>query len=171
MKAIAAKVRDENAKIHPFRVAVPEAELVDLRRRIQATRWPERVTISDESQGVQLAMMQDLASYWATGYNWRVVESLLNTMPQFVTEIDGLDIHFIHARSKHKDALPLIVRTDGLVRSSIKIIDPLINPIAHGGAYRMLFTWFFRQSQAMGIPQSRPRLAGDQSASLTLGWH
>jgi Epoxide hydrolase N terminus len=118
MKTITAQVPNEHAKIHPFRVTVPETELLDLRRRIRATRWPERETISDQSQGVQLAIMQDLASYWATDYDWRVVESRLSTLPRFVTEIDGLDIHFIHVRSKHKDALPLIVTHTS--RSSIR---------------------------------------------------
>src|SRR6476620_5462731 len=94
---------------HPFQVNVPEAELTELRRRIIATRWPERETVSDATQGVQLATMQALARYWAADYDWRKIEAKMNALPQFVTEIDGLDIHFIHVRSKHANAMPLIV--------------------------------------------------------------
>src|SRR5215467_8750345 len=94
-------------EIRPFRVAIPDGALDDLRRRIEATQWPERETVSDNSQGVPLATMQKLARYWATEYDWRRVEAKLNGLPQFITEIDGLDIHFIHVRSKHEDALPL----------------------------------------------------------------
>jgi pimeloyl-ACP methyl ester carboxylesterase len=125
---------DKNA-IRPFRVNVPDAELADLRRRISATRWPDRETVKDESQGVRLATMQQLARYWATEYDWRKVETRLNALPNFVTEIDGLDIHFIHIRSKHENALPLIVTHGwpGSVVEQLKIIEPLTNPTAHGG--------------------------------------
>src|SRR6266404_611856 len=99
---------DKNA-IRPFRVNVPEAELTELRRRINATKWPERETVADASQGVQLATIQALAQYWGTDYDWRKVEARLNALPNFITEIDGLDIHFIHVRSKHENTLPLIV--------------------------------------------------------------
>ena len=99
----------EGAAVRPFRIDVPEEDLVDLRRRIAETRWPERETVADQSQGVQLATIQELARYWATDYDWRKCEAKLNALPQFITEIDGLDIHFIHVRSKHDDALPLIV--------------------------------------------------------------
>src|SRR3979409_409621 len=100
----------EATAIRPFQVVnVPDAELTELRRRINATRWPERETVTDASQGVQLETMQELARYWATDYDWRVVEARLGALPQFITEIDGLDIHFIHVRSKHEGALPLIV--------------------------------------------------------------
>jgi pimeloyl-ACP methyl ester carboxylesterase len=123
---------DRNA-IRPFQVEVRDAELTELRRRIEATRWPDRET--DASQGVQLATVQELARYWATEYDWRRVEARLNALPQFITEIDGLDIHFIHVRSKHEDALPLIVTHGwpGSVIEQLKIIDPLTNPTAHGG--------------------------------------
>jgi len=126
---------DKNS-IRPFHVNVPEAELTELRRRINATRWPERETVTDASQGVQLATMQALARYWATEYDWRKCEARLNALPQFITEIDGLDIHFIHVRSKHKGALPLIVTHGwpGSVVEQMKIIDPLTNPTAHGGS-------------------------------------
>jgi len=122
--------------IRPFRVNVPEGELRELRRRIKAARWPERETVTDESQGVQLATMKELARYWATDYDWRKCEAKLNARPQFITEIDGLDIHFIHVRSKHENALPLIVTHGwpGSVIEQLKIIDPLTNPAAHGAS-------------------------------------
>ena len=109
MSQVAQQTGREKTAIHPFRVNVPEAELTELRRRIKATKWPERETVTDQSQGVQLATMQALARYWATDYDWRKVEAKLNALPNFITEIDGLDIHFIHVRSKHENALPLIV--------------------------------------------------------------
>jgi pimeloyl-ACP methyl ester carboxylesterase len=125
---------DKNA-IRPFHVNVPEAELTDLRRRINETKWPERETVADASQGVQLATTQKLARYWATDYDWRKVETRLQALPQFLTEIDGLDIHFIHVKSKEKNALPLIVTHGwpGSVIEQLKIIGPLTDPTAHGG--------------------------------------
>jgi pimeloyl-ACP methyl ester carboxylesterase len=125
-----------NLAIRPFRVNVPEAELTELRRRVSVTRWPERETVADQSQGVQLATIQKLARYWTTEYNWRKVEAKLNALPQFITEIDGLDIHFIHVRSKHENALPLIVTHGwpGSVIEQLKIVDPLTNPTAHGAS-------------------------------------
>jgi hypothetical protein len=122
--------------IRPFHINVPKNQLVDLRRRILATRWPERETVTDESQGVQLATMQELARYWATDYDWRKCEAKLNALAQFMTEIDGLDIHFIHVRSKHENALPLIVTHGwpGSVIEQLKIIDLLTNPTAHGAS-------------------------------------
>ena len=123
--------------IRPFpKVNVSEAELMELRQRINNTRWPERETVTDASQGVQLATTQALARYWATEYDWRKCEARLNALPQFITEIDGLDIHFIHVRSKHDNALPLIVTHGwpGSVIEQMKIIDPLTNPTAHGGS-------------------------------------
>ena len=101
--------RGEDRSIRPFSVHVPQAKLDDLRRRIAATQWPERETVTDSSQGVPLATMRELASYWATGYDWRRVEAKLNALPQFITEIDGLDIHLIHVRSRHANALPLVI--------------------------------------------------------------
>ena len=125
----------DTTAIRPFRVEVPEEELADLRRRITATKFPERETVNDASQGVQLATMQALARYWATEYDWRKCEARLNAVPQFLTEIDGLDIHFIHVRSRHDNALPLIVTHGwpGSIVEQMKIIDPLTNPTAHGG--------------------------------------
>src|ERR1700728_3048277 len=126
----------EDGAIRPFRIDVPEKSLVDLHQRIAATKWPERETVSDATQGVQLATMRELARYWATDYDWRKVEARLNGLPQFITEIDGLDIHFIHVRSPHEDALPLIVTHGwpGSVIEQLKIIGPLTNPTAHGAS-------------------------------------
>jgi pimeloyl-ACP methyl ester carboxylesterase len=123
-------------EVRPFSIDVPEEKLTDLRRRIEGTQWPEKETVADESQGVPLATMQKLARYWATDYDWRKVEAKLKALPQFVTEIDGLDIHFIHVRSKHEGALPLIVNHGwpGSIVEQLKIIDPLVNPTAHGGS-------------------------------------
>ncbi len=125
---------ERGGAIRPFRIDVPDEALVDLRRRIAATVWPERETVADTSQGVPLAVMQDLARTWATDHDWRKCEARLNSLPQFVTEIDGLDIHFLHVRSRHEDALPLIVNHGwpGSVVEQLKIIDPLVNPTAHG---------------------------------------
>jgi pimeloyl-ACP methyl ester carboxylesterase len=126
----------DKTAIHLFHVNVPEADLAELRRRINATKWPERETVTDASQGVQLATTQALARYWATEYDWRKIEAKINALPQFITEIDGLDIHFLHVRSKHENALPLIVTHGwpGSIIEQIKIIDPLTNPTAHGGS-------------------------------------
>jgi pimeloyl-ACP methyl ester carboxylesterase len=125
-----------DTEIRPFRVAMPEEAITDLRRRIAATRWPERETVADDSQGVRLAMIQDLARYWESGYDWRKCEAKLNDLPHFTTGIDGLDIHFIHVRSRHEDALPLIVTHGwpGSIIEQLKIIEPLTNPTAHGAS-------------------------------------
>lgn len=132
---VAPPAANDKTALRPLRVRVPESQLADLRRRIKATRWPERETVTDASQGVQLATMQRLARYWESSYDWRKVEAKLNALPQFVTEIDGLDIHFIHVRSKQANALPLIVTHGwpGSIIEQLKIIDPLTNPAAHGG--------------------------------------
>ena len=125
----------EDLSIRPFKVQIPEVALDDLRRRINATRWPDRETVADRSQGMQLAELQQLVRYWGTGYDWRNVEKTLNALPQFVTTIDGVDIHFIHVRSRHSNALPVIVTHGwpGSIIEQLKIIDPLTNPTAHGG--------------------------------------
>jgi pimeloyl-ACP methyl ester carboxylesterase len=122
-------------EIRPFHVDIRDEALEDLRRRIAVTNWPESETVADQSQGVQLAMIQKLARYWMTDYDWRTCEANLNALPQFVTEIDGLDIHFIHARSRHEDALPLVVNHGwpGSIIEQLKIIDRLTDPMAHGG--------------------------------------
>ena len=133
-RVLPSSATDPNA-IRPFRFTASKEALDDLRRRINATKWPERETVTDASQGVQLATIQALARYWATDYDWRKIEAKLNALPQFITEIDGLDIHFIHVRSKHDNALPLIVTHGwpGSIVEQMKIIDPLTNPTAHGG--------------------------------------
>jgi len=122
--------------VRPFHFTASTEALDDLRRRVNATNWPERETVTDASQGVQLATIQSLADYWGTEYDWRKIEEKLNALPQFITEIDGLDIHFIHVRSKHENALPLIVTHGwpGSITEQMKIIDPLVNPTAHGGS-------------------------------------
>ena len=134
---------DQHSTIRPFQFTAPEEALADLRRRIAATRWPDRETVNDASQGVQLATMQELAQYWVTDYDWRKVEARLNALPQFITEIDGLDIHFIHVRSKHENALPMIVTHGwpGSIIEQLKIIEPLTNPTAHGGSASDAFIW------------------------------
>jgi pimeloyl-ACP methyl ester carboxylesterase len=134
MSALAPPASAAKTAIRPFQVKVPEAKIAKLRSRIDATEWPDRETVADESQGVQLATMQELARYWATAYDWRKCEAKLNSLPNFMTEIDGLDIHFIHLRSQHENALPLIVTHGwpGSVIEQLKIIDPLTNPTAHG---------------------------------------
>jgi pimeloyl-ACP methyl ester carboxylesterase len=126
----------EEAAVRPFHIDVPEEDLLDLRRRIAETRWPERETVDDSSQGVQLATIEELARYWTTDYDWRKVEAKLNALPQFITEIDGIDIHFIHVRSNHENALPLIVNHGwpGSIIEQLKIIEPLTNPTAYGGS-------------------------------------
>ena len=133
MTAVAERT---GSAIRPFHVDVPDAALTEMRRRIDATVWPERETVRDSSQGVPLATMQELARHWATDYDWRTCEAGLNALPQFITEIDGLDIHFIHVRSRHDDALPLVVNHGwpGSVIEQLKIIAPLVDPTAHGAS-------------------------------------
>jgi hypothetical protein len=152
--------------IRPFRVDVPEERLADLRRRISATQWPERETVPDQSQGVQLATIQELARYWATDYDWRKVEARLNALPQFMTEIDGLDFHFIHARSKHENALPLVVNHGwpGSIIEQLKIIGPLTDPTAHGASASDAFHVVIPSMPGYGFPASRPLPAGAPSA-------
>jgi pimeloyl-ACP methyl ester carboxylesterase len=131
-----AATEEAREAIRPFHIHFPEKDLVDLRHRLAATRWPEKETVADDTQGVPLATMRELVRHWQADYDWRKVEARLNALPQFITEIDGLDIHFIHVRSKHENALPLIVTHGwpGSVIEQLKIIDPLANPTAHGGS-------------------------------------
>src|ERR1700683_1986105 len=126
---------DDSTAVRPFEVGFPEEELAALRGRINAPRWRERETVNDDSQGARLAMMQELARYWRTDYDWRACETRLNALPNFITEVDGLGIHFIHVRSKHEDALPLIVTHGwpGPITEQRKILEPLTDPTAHGG--------------------------------------
>ncbi|HMJ08690.1 MAG TPA: epoxide hydrolase, partial [Pyrinomonadaceae bacterium] len=127
---------DKDTSVRPFHVNIPKEALTDLRRRIDATRWPSQELVPDATQGVQLATMRKLASYWAKDYDWRKVEARLNALPQFMTTIDGVDIHFIHVKSKHPNALPLIITHGwpGSIIEELKVIDPLTNPTAHGGS-------------------------------------
>ncbi len=135
MPEVAELTEGEEGEIRPFHVSFPDADLVELRRRVNATRWPERETVNDASQGVQLATMQKLARYWGTDHDWRKVEARINTVPNFITNIDGLDIHFIHVKSKEKNALPMIITHGwpGSIIEQMKVIAPLTNPTAFGG--------------------------------------
>jgi pimeloyl-ACP methyl ester carboxylesterase len=155
----------------PFQVNVPEAELTELRRRINATKWPERETVTDATQGVQLATMQALARYWATDYDWRKIEAKLNALPQFITEIDGLDIHFIHVRSKHENALPLIVTHGwpGSVVEQLKIVDPLTNPTEHGGSASDSFHLIIPSMPGYGY-SGKPSAAGWGPERIARAW-
>jgi len=161
---------DKNA-IRPFHVNVPETELTELRRRINATKWPERETVTDATQGVQLATMQALARYWATEYDWRKIEAKLNALPQFITEIDGLDIHFIHVRSKHENALPLIVTHGwpGSIIEQMKIIEPLTNPTAHGGSASDAFHLVIPSLPGYGF-SGKPTAPGWNPAHIARAW-
>ena len=168
MQQRSERAADKNA-IRPFQVNVRDADLTELRRRIEATRWPDRET--DASQGVQLATMQELARYWATEYDWRKVEARLNALPQFITEIDGLDIHFIHVRSKHEDALPLIVSHGwpGSVIEQLKIIDPLTNPTAHGGKASDAFHVVIPNMPGYGF-SGKPTTTGWDTVRIARAW-
>jgi pimeloyl-ACP methyl ester carboxylesterase len=157
--------------IRPFKVGFPETELADLRSRVNATRWPEVETVTDDSQGAPLAMMQDLARYWATDYDWRKCEAKLNDLPHFITEIDGLDIHFIHVRSRHEDALPLIVTHGwpGSVIEQLKIIEPLTNPEAHGGSGAEAFHLVIPSLPGHGF-SAKPTATGWDPARIARAW-
>ena len=166
-QAPATRQAAEDASIRPFTVHVPEAKLQDLRRRIAATQWPEKETVADDSQGVPLALMQDVSRYWATEYDWRKVEARLNALPQFITRIDGLDIHFIHVRSKHANALPIIVTHGwpGSILHQLKIVDPLVNPTAHGGSAADAFDVVFPSMPGYGF-SGKPDKAGWDPARI-----
>jgi pimeloyl-ACP methyl ester carboxylesterase len=162
---------DAKAAIRPFRVNIPEDELADLRRRVVATRFPEKETVNDLSQGVPLATVQKLAKYWATEYDWRKVEARLNAVPNFITEIDGLDIHFIHVRSKHENALPLIVTHGwpGSIIEQLKLIDPLTNPTAHGGTAADAFDVVIPSMPGYGF-SGRPASTGWGAERIARAW-
>src|ERR1700737_4847551 len=157
--------------IRPFRVDVPEGQLVDLRRRVLGARGPDRETVSDASQGVQFATTQKLARYWATEYDWRKVEARLNALPQFITEIDGVDIHFIHVRSKHEDALPLIVTHGwpGSIIEQLKIIEPLTNPTSHGGSASDAFHVVIPSLPGHGF-SGKPTVPGWTPVTIARAW-
>ncbi|HEX9470372.1 MAG TPA: epoxide hydrolase, partial [Bradyrhizobium sp.] len=157
--------------IRPFNVNFPEAELTELRRRINATKWPERETVTDASQGVQLATSQALARYWGTEYDWRECEARLNALPNFITEIDGLDIHFIHVRSKHENALPLIVTHGwpGSIIEQLKIVDPLTNPTAHGASASDAFHLVIPSIPGYGF-SGKPTTTGWDPVRIARAW-
>ena len=166
-----ARGETKSDAIREFQVNFSESELTELRRRILATRWPERETVADDSQGVQLATIQELARYWGNNYDWRKVEARLKALPQFVTEIDGLDIHFIHVRSKHPNALPLIVNHGwpGSVIEQLKIIDPLTNPTAHGASASDAFDVVIPSMPGYGF-SGRPTTTGWDAAHIVRAW-
>ncbi|MBV9896727.1 MAG: epoxide hydrolase N-terminal domain-containing protein [Chloroflexi bacterium] len=155
----------------PIRVNVPEADLSELRKRINAARWPERETVTDDSRGVQLATMQELARYWSTDYDWRNLEAKLNAVPNYLTEIDGLDIHFIHVRSPHDDALPLIVTHGwpGSIIEQLKIVDPLTNPTAHGASATDAFHLVIPSLPGHGF-SGKPTATGWDPAHIASAW-
>jgi pimeloyl-ACP methyl ester carboxylesterase len=161
----------DQSGIRPFHVNFPDADLADLQRRITATKWPERETVNDASQGVQLATTQALARYWAGEYDWRKIEAKINALPNFITEIDGLDIHFIHVRSKHEKALPLIVTHGwpGSITEQMKIIDPLTNPTAHGGNASDAFHLVIPSMPGYGF-SGRPATTGWDAAHIARAW-
>src|SRR6516225_6979431 len=157
--------------VRPFRANVPESALADLRRRIAATRWPEQETVADHSQGVPLAMIRELARYWATDYDWRKAEAKLNALPHFVTTIDGLDIYFIHVRSKEKNALPLIITHGwpGSVFELLKIVEPLTNPTAYGGKKKDAFDVIIPSLPGFGF-SGKPTVTGWDADHIAKAW-
>ncbi|MDB4890532.1 MAG: Multidrug transporter [Gemmatimonadetes bacterium] len=161
----------DDQSIRPFHVHFSDEALADLRRRVQATNWPDRETVNDPSQGVQLATIQNLAKYWATSYDWRKVEARLNALPQFVTTIDGLDIHFIHVRSAHKNALPMIITHGwpGSIIEQMKIIDPLTNPTAHGAKAEDAFDVVIPSMPGYGF-SGKPTSGGWDAVHIARAW-
>jgi len=165
-------VANDNSAIRPVRTLdVPEAELTELRRRVKATRWPDKETVTDATQGVQLATTQALARYWATDYDWRKCEARLNALPQFITEIDGLDIHFIHVQSRHENALPLIVTHGwpGSIIEQMKIVDPLTNPTAYGASASDAFHLVIPSLPGYGY-SSKPATTGWGAERTARAW-
>jgi pimeloyl-ACP methyl ester carboxylesterase len=167
----AAQTGSGSTAVRPFQVGFPEAELTELRRRVTATRWPERETVTDDAQGVPLEMMQELVRYWGTDYDWRPCEAKLNSLPQFMTEIDGLGIHFIHVRSQHEDALPLIVTHGwpGSIIEQLKIIEPLTNPTAHGASAVDAFHLVIPSLPGHGF-SAKPTMTGWDPARTARAW-
>jgi len=160
-----------NEAIRPFQVHIPDAELQDLRQRIQATRWPSKENVPDATQGVQLATMQKLAAYWAKDYDWRKMEAKLNALPQFITNIDGVDIHFIHVRSKHKNALPVIITHGwpGSIIEQLKIIGPLTDPTAYGGKAEDAFDVVIPSLPGHGF-SGKPTALGWEPVHIAKAW-
>ena len=160
-----------SAEIRPFRVHFPEETLVDLRRRVSATKWPSQENVKDATQGVQFATMQKLARYWATDYDWRKIESKLNALPQFITEINGIDIHFIHIRSKHENALPMVVTHGwpGSIIEQLKIIGPLTDPTAHGASASDAFHLVIPSLPGYGF-SGKPTTTGWDPIRIARAW-
>jgi pimeloyl-ACP methyl ester carboxylesterase len=165
------QTRIGNADVRSFKIGFPESDLADLRRRINATRWPETETVTDDTQGVRLALMQELARYWGSDYDWTKCEAKLNALPNFVTEIDGLDIHFIHVRSPHEDALPLIVTHGwpGSIIEQLKIIEPLTNPTAHGASAADAFHLVIPSLPGYGF-SAKPTTTGWDPPRIARAW-
>src|SRR5215212_6073192 len=161
----------EGVSVRPFRVGVPEEDLLDLRRRVAATRWPDKETVSDRSQGAQLAKLQPLVEYWGTDYDWRKVEAKLNALPQFITEIGGLDIQFAHIRSPHENALPLLMTHGwpGSILELLKVIEPLTDPTAHGGAAEDAFDVVIPSVPGYGF-SGKPTGAGWDPDHIARAW-
>ena len=161
----------EDNTIRPFKISVPEEQIVDLRRRITSTRWPDRETVADQSQGVQLAKLQELVRYWGTDYDWRKTEAKLNALPQFMTTIDNVDIHFIHVRSRHPNALPVIITHGwpGSVIEQLKLIGPLTDPTAHGGRAEDAFDVVIPSLPGYGF-SSRPTGTGWDPDRIARAW-
>jgi pimeloyl-ACP methyl ester carboxylesterase len=167
----AAHAATEDAAIRPFRVNIPEEQLADLRRRVTATRWPDKETVGDRSQGTQLAKLQELVRYWGSGYDWRKAEARLNAFPQFMTTIDGLDIHFIHVRSRHPNALPVIITHGwpGSVFEQLKVIAPLTDPTAHGGRAEDAFDVVIPSMPGYGF-SGKPKDTGWNPDRIARAW-
>ncbi|MEO8301079.1 MAG: epoxide hydrolase family protein [Rhizomicrobium sp.] len=161
----------ENDAIRPYYINIPQTDVADMRRRINATKWPEREPVMDTSQGVQLATMQALARYWATDYDWAKCEAKLKARPNFITEIDGLDIHFLHIRSKHENALPMIVTHGwpGSITEQLKIIDPLTDPTAHGGSASDAFHLVIPSMPGYGF-SGKPATTGWDPSHIARAW-
>lgn len=162
----------DGVAIEPFRIAIPQSALEDLRRRVTATRWPDAELVADTSQGVQLKRLQALVDYWRTGYDWRKVEARLNSYPQFKTRIDGVDIHYLHVRSKHPNAMPLLMTHGwpGSVIELLKVIDPLTNPTAHGGRPEDAFHLVLPSLPGYGF-SGTPRATGWGRHRVAEAWH
>ena len=171
VEAQTTRAATADSSIRPFRINVPQQALMDLKRRINATRWPDKETVADRSQGAQLASMEELVRYWGTKYDWRKVEARLNSYPEFVTNIDGVDIQFIQVKSKEKNALPMIVTHGwpGSVIEQLKIIDPLTNPTAHGGAAQDAFDVVIPSIPGYGF-SGKPTDGGWDPARVARAW-
>jgi len=165
------QAKSDDTAIRPFHVNIPEAQLNDLRKRIKATNWPESETVPDDTQGVQIATMKKLADYWVKDYDWRKIEAKLNSYPQFVTKIDGLDIHFIHVKSKEKNALPIIITHGwpGSVIEQLKIIGPLTDPVAYGGKAEDAFDVVIPSLPGYGF-SGKPTAPGWNPVSIAKAW-